>query len=187
MFVKPDQPESRLLAISLRLVLGARRLVILGSSIALAIAIHGSAIQPIQAEEGNWPQWRGPLMTGVSTSANPPVTWDEKTNIKWKVKIPGRGLSTPLIWGNQVFIQTAIPVAKAEAAPAAKPDSSEARADDKAEKPDSAPPPSAKGDGPREGNADRPPPGGRADGPPPGGRGDGPPPGGRGNGPPRGP
>ncbi|HEV3415959.1 MAG TPA: PQQ-binding-like beta-propeller repeat protein, partial [Pirellulales bacterium] len=162
-----------------------RRLAPLGLLISLTAVAHSLAIAPLRAEEGNWPQWRGPLMTGVSPSADPPVTWDEKTNIKWKVKIPGRGLSTPLIWGDQVFIQTAIPVANSEAAPAAKPDSSDAKADDKADEPDSAPP-AAKGDAPRDGNADRPPPDRNADGPPPGGRADSPPPRGRGNGPPRG-
>jgi len=53
-------------------------------------------------------------MTGVSPTADPPVTWSETTNIKWKVRIPGQGLATPLVWGDQVFIQTAIPVPKAK-------------------------------------------------------------------------
>src|SRR6266478_3980124 len=39
--------------------------------------------------EQNWPQWRGPLQNGVAPHANPPVTWSETNNIKWKVKIPG--------------------------------------------------------------------------------------------------
>ena len=62
--------------------------------------------------EQNWPQWRGPFATGVAPTANPPVTWSETNNIKWKVKIPGGGSATPIIWNNQVFIQTAIPTGK---------------------------------------------------------------------------
>jgi len=38
--------------------------------------------------DANWPQWRGPLGTGVAPSGNPPVKWDENTNIKWKVHVP---------------------------------------------------------------------------------------------------
>jgi hypothetical protein len=58
--------------------------------------------------EKNWPQWRGPYATGVSLYSNPPVEWSETKNVKWKIEIPGRGHSTPIIWGNQIFITTAI-------------------------------------------------------------------------------
>src|SRR2546427_1628809 len=60
----------------------------------------------------NWPQWRGPLQSGVAPAANPPITWSETNNLKWKVKIPGDGTATPIIWEKQVFIQTAIPTGK---------------------------------------------------------------------------
>ena len=67
----------------------------------------------------NWPQWRGPLQNGVAPTANPPTTWSETGNVKWKVKIPGSGLATPIIWDERVFIQTAIPTGKkVEAKPA---------------------------------------------------------------------
>ena len=67
----------------------------------------------------NWPQWRGPLQTGVAPEANPPATWSETNNLKWKVKIPGSSYATPIIWENRVFIQTAIPTGKkVEAKPA---------------------------------------------------------------------
>jgi outer membrane protein assembly factor BamB len=57
---------------------------------------------------GDWPQWRGPLRTGASPDARPPVNWSETSNVKWKVKIPGKGTATPIVWQNQLFIQTAI-------------------------------------------------------------------------------
>ena len=56
-----------------------------------------------------WPQWRGPLGTGVAPNADPPVTWSERRNIRWKVALPGRGHSTPIIWGDRVFLTTAVP------------------------------------------------------------------------------
>lgn len=58
----------------------------------------------------NWPQWRGPLASGVAPEATPPVTWSETQNVKWKFAIPGFGTSTPIIWENQVFLLTAVPV-----------------------------------------------------------------------------
>jgi outer membrane protein assembly factor BamB len=60
------------------------------------------------AADSNWPHWRGPLDTGVAPAASPPSAWSETENVKWKVKIPGSGTATPIIWNNQVFIQTAI-------------------------------------------------------------------------------
>lgn len=62
---------------------------------------------PVSADD-NWSQWRGPLNSGVSESANPPVTWSESENIRWKVAIDGSGTSTPIIWGDKVFVVTAI-------------------------------------------------------------------------------
>lgn len=57
-----------------------------------------------------WPQWRGPHATGVSRTANPPIEWSETKNIRWKTEIPGRGSSTPVIWGDRIFLLTALPM-----------------------------------------------------------------------------
>jgi outer membrane protein assembly factor BamB len=62
------------------------------------------------AAERFWPQWRGPHATGVARHAKPPLEWSETRNIRWKVEIPGRGVSTPVVWGNQIFLTTASPV-----------------------------------------------------------------------------
>ncbi len=62
--------------------------------------------------DDNWPQWRGPLNTGVAPRANPPTEWSETKNVKWKVKIPGGGSATPAIWGDKVFVLTAIATGK---------------------------------------------------------------------------
>jgi outer membrane protein assembly factor BamB len=62
-----------------------------------------------------WPQWRGPLANGVAPKADPPISWSETSNVKWKLKLPGYGTSTPIIWENQVFVHTAISAKKAEA------------------------------------------------------------------------
>jgi outer membrane protein assembly factor BamB len=67
-----------------------------------------------------WGQWRGPLATGVAPEANPPTTWSESEHVKWKYAIPGYGTSVPVIWGDQVFITTAVETGKKDAS-AAKP------------------------------------------------------------------
>lgn len=60
----------------------------------------------------NWHQWRGPLATGVSPTGDPPVEWSGTRNVKWKAEIPGQGKSTPIIWGNRVFLITAVNTGK---------------------------------------------------------------------------
>ncbi|MCI0461538.1 MAG: PQQ-binding-like beta-propeller repeat protein, partial [Gemmataceae bacterium] len=57
----------------------------------------------------NWHQWRGPLATGMAPKGNPPLNWDEKTNVRWKVAIPGIAHSTPVVWGDRIFVLTAVP------------------------------------------------------------------------------
>ena len=66
----------------------------------------------------HWPQWRGPLNSGIA-KGSAPVTWSDSKNIAWKVTIPGRGHSTPVIWGDKMFLTTAVPTGKTTAPPPA--------------------------------------------------------------------
>lgn len=61
-----------------------------------------------KASAGNWPQWRGPDGSGISTEKNLPSEWSPTKNIKWKTPIDGRAHSSPIVWGNRVFLTTAI-------------------------------------------------------------------------------
>src|SRR5262245_42817740 len=62
----------------------------------------------------HWPQWRGPLQTGAPLTADPPPTWDgEGTNVRWKTPLPGRVHSTPIVWGDRIFLTAAIPIGPA--------------------------------------------------------------------------
>lgn len=80
----------------------------------IGLAIFGAIVFPANAQQvsgdplSNWAHWRGPLATGFAPKADPPLLWDEKTNVKWKAPLPGRGSATPIIWGDQVFIVTAL-------------------------------------------------------------------------------
>jgi len=72
--------------------------------IVLVVLISVAAVTPA----ANWPQWRGPDGSGISTEKNLPATWTPTTNIKWKAAIPGRGHSSPIVWGNRIFVTTAV-------------------------------------------------------------------------------
>lgn len=63
---------------------------------------------PGAAGDTNWPQWRGPDGAGVSTERDLPVKWSATKNVAWKTAIPGRGHSSPIVWGNRVFLTTDI-------------------------------------------------------------------------------
>ena len=69
----------------------------------------------------NWPTWRGPAANGVAPGGNPPTEFSESKNVQWKSKVPGSGSSTPVIWGDQVFVITAEKTGKKVAAAGGEP------------------------------------------------------------------
>jgi hypothetical protein len=56
----------------------------------------------------NWPQWRGPQGQGISNEKGLPTEWSATRNVLWKTPIAGRGHSSPIIWGDRIFLTTAI-------------------------------------------------------------------------------
>ena len=93
-----------------------KRRVVLGVG---AILMSLTGLAGAEAALENWPAWRGPTLNGVALKGSPPVTWSETENVKWKVELPGAGSSTPVVWGDKIFIQTAIPTAEEAARPLA--------------------------------------------------------------------
>ena len=76
----------------------------------VAVLLSATSLAIVQAQtSAHWPQWRGPFFNGMARG-DAPTVWNDTTNIKWKTEIPGRGHSTPTIWGDRVFITTAIPI-----------------------------------------------------------------------------
>src|SRR5437762_578344 len=66
------------------------------------------ALLPVVVRAGdNWPQFRGPGGDGLSDSRGLPVTWSETENIRWKTPIHDKGWSSPVVWGEQVWLTTA--------------------------------------------------------------------------------
>ena len=58
------------------------------------------------AEEGNWPAFRGPAARGVALGKGLPDRWSATENVAWKTDIAGRGWSSPVVWGNKIFLTT---------------------------------------------------------------------------------
>lgn len=84
----------------------SRRLLVLG----LALVPVVSLLAQTRAVDA-WPHWRGPGHDGVAT-AMVPLTWSETHNLRWRLPIPGRGFSTPVIWDDKLFLTTAIPTGR---------------------------------------------------------------------------
>ena len=59
-----------------------------------------------------WPTFRGPDHTGVAPDSDPPIEWDEKTNVRWKIELEGSGHASPVVWGNRIFVMSAIKTEK---------------------------------------------------------------------------
>ena len=58
--------------------------------------------------DANWPQFRGPDASGVSTNANLPDKWSATDNVAWKTDLPGRSWSSPIVWGDRVFLTAVV-------------------------------------------------------------------------------
>jgi len=67
-----------------------------------------AAPAPAARVDDNWPQWRGPDGLGISAAADYAAEWSPDRNIAWKTAVPGRGHSSPVVWGDRLFITTSI-------------------------------------------------------------------------------
>jgi outer membrane protein assembly factor BamB len=88
-----------------------KRSIVVASLLVLAVLGSCFVTGYSNTDPGHWPQWRGPSFNGVARTGAPTEFGDAK-NVKWKVAIPGRGFSTPIIWGDKVFLTTAVPTGK---------------------------------------------------------------------------
>jgi outer membrane protein assembly factor BamB len=65
------------------------------------------SLAPVRAED--WPGWRGPRGDGTSAETGLPIRWSATENVAWKVPVPGNGHSSPIVWGDRVFVTTCLP------------------------------------------------------------------------------
>jgi outer membrane protein assembly factor BamB len=71
----------------------------------LAVALAPPGVAPVDT---TWPQFRGPAGRGVSAIERLPTTWSTTKNVAWKTAVPGRGWSSPIVWGDQVIVTSAL-------------------------------------------------------------------------------
>lgn len=84
--------------------------ILLAAALGVSSGVANAAAKT--AADDNWPQWRGPLQNGIAPHGDPPIEWSETKNVKWKTRIPGDGNSTPIVWGDKVFVLSAVPTGK---------------------------------------------------------------------------
>lgn len=70
--------------------------------------LTGVKAQKKAPDTNNWPEWRGLYNSGAVAGGNTPSEFSETKNLKWKIEIPGKGHATPIVWENQVIVQTAV-------------------------------------------------------------------------------
>src|SRR5215471_12284176 len=70
--------------------------------------LTGCLAASTMAAEQQWPQFRGPRGDGTSLAQDVPVSWGETNNIEWKVEVPGRGRSSPVVLNGRIWLTTAL-------------------------------------------------------------------------------
>jgi outer membrane protein assembly factor BamB len=73
----------------------------------LAAAVCAVFVMHVALRADNWPQWRGPALNGVSDDKNLPVKWTRTENVTWRLPLPAWSGSTPIVWGDRVFLNVA--------------------------------------------------------------------------------
>ena len=81
------------------------------SRFAAVLCLSLAMIDPAVAAE-NWTSYRGPTDQGHAEDSNLPLHWSESENVAWKMPLPGKGCSTPVIWGDRIWLTTATPEGK---------------------------------------------------------------------------
>lgn len=80
------------------------RLCGLKSALRATFALLLIALLPARAADSDWLRFRGPNGSGIAAGAQPPTTWSDTQNVKWKIELPGPGTSSPIVLGDRVFV-----------------------------------------------------------------------------------
>jgi len=103
-----------------------RRLTLIACLMFLFLTMSiGLTVSQATFSDNDWPQWRGPDFNGMARG-DAPTQWSATKNVKWKIDVPGKGHSTPVIWGDRIFLTTAVPTG-APPAPTPTPPPSDAQ------------------------------------------------------------
>lgn len=77
-------------------------------TILTGLGLLAAVLASTMGEAGDWPRWRGPLANGTAPGAKPPIHWSESENLRFKVRLPGRGLASPIVYGDRLFLLAAV-------------------------------------------------------------------------------
>ncbi len=82
--------------------------------VSVSLTLFAAEPSPSDGKHGPafWAQWRGPSGQGVSEDTRVPLSWSDTENLLWKTKLPGKGNSTPIIWGERIFLTSSSPSGK---------------------------------------------------------------------------
>ncbi len=75
--------------------------------LAVSILLASAALPAVAGSHQQWPSWRGPVLTGATEASNLPADWSDEEGILWTAPLPGSGNSTPVIWGDRIFLTAA--------------------------------------------------------------------------------
>src|SRR5436190_1213989 len=84
-----------------------RRLIFWACVARVLVSLSFVALSLASLKADNWPQWRGPLLNGVSSETNLPLKWTADANIAWKLPLPEWSGSTPIVWDDYIFLSVA--------------------------------------------------------------------------------
>jgi outer membrane protein assembly factor BamB len=110
-------------------------LVVVASGSLVGSNAWGSDIDGSDIDK-EWPQWRGPNGTGAAEEANPPTSWSESENIRWKAAVPGIGGSTAIVLGDRVFVSAAVKTDRVAESEGSSEEDSNEQAQRRSERPD---------------------------------------------------
>ena len=85
-------------------------------TLAMAVGLYLASLTPA-ARGADWPQFRGPGGLGVSDAVKLPAEWSVDKNVRWKAALPGVGWSSPVVWGDKIFLTTAVTENQTKPAP----------------------------------------------------------------------
>lgn len=89
-------------------MLSVKRALLASAAVCCVVPFLSAYSSSADRADINWPQWRGPGGLGISAETDYPEEWAPDKNVAWKTPIAGRGLSSPVVWGDKIFITTAI-------------------------------------------------------------------------------
>src|SRR5262249_17978577 len=78
-------------------------------------ALLGALLLIESSASADWPRWRGPNADGIADGRKLPLRWSQTENVRWSVKLPGWGTSSPVVYGNKVFVTSQVQEGKKKA------------------------------------------------------------------------